>query len=158
MPIEFIRGEYMISTDRNRLDIASIHAFLAQSYWAENIPRAVVERAISNSLCFGLFHEMDQVGFSRVITDKATFAYLADVYILEEHRGKGLSKWLMEVIIGLKDLQGLRRFALATKDAHGLYRQFGFEPLADPKVMMEILRPDVYKALSPSPGRISPTD
>ena len=145
MPIEFVRGEYRISTDQARLNIASIHAFLAQSYWSPNIPLAVVERAISNSLCFGLFHQMDQVGFARVITDKATFAYLADVYVLDEHRSKGLSKWLMEVITGHGDLQGLRRFSLATKDAHGLYRQFGFTPLANPALMMEILRPDIYK-------------
>ena len=147
MPTDFVRGEYTISTDRNRLDVASIHDFLAQSYWSPGIPLAVVERAISNSLCFGLFHQANQVGFSRVVTDKATFAYLADVYVLDAHGGKGLSKWLMEVITGHGDLQGLRRFTLATRDAHGLYRQFGFTPLANPSVMMEIHRPDVYQAL-----------
>jgi GNAT superfamily N-acetyltransferase len=146
MTTDLVRGEYTISTDRNRLDVHSIHAFLSQSYWSPGIPLAVVQRAISNSLCFGLFHHASQVGFSRVVTDKATFAYLADVYVLDAHRGKGLSKWLMEVITGHEDLQGLRRFALATRDAHGLYRQFGFTPLADPSVMMEILRPDVYRA------------
>jgi GNAT superfamily N-acetyltransferase len=146
MSADRTRGEYTISTDRNRLDVTSIHAFLSQSYWSPGIPLAVVERAITNSLCFGLYHQASQVGFSRVVTDKATFAYLADVYVLDAHRGNGLSKWLMEVITRHEDLQGLRRFVLATADAHGLYRKFGFTPLANPSVMMEILRPDVYKA------------
>jgi GNAT superfamily N-acetyltransferase len=147
MPADFTRGEYTISTDRNRLDVVSVHAFLSQSYWSPGIPLAVVERAITNSLCFGLFHQASQVGFSRVVTDKATFAYLADVYVLDAHRGKGLSKWLMEVITRHEDLQGLRRFVLATRDAHDLYRQFGFAPLTNPSVVMEILRADVYQAL-----------
>lgn len=147
MPANFVRGEYTISTDRDRLDIRAIHDFLTRSYWSPGIPIAIVEKAVANSLCFGLFHGMEQIGFARVVTDKATFAYLADVYVLDPHRGKGLSKWLMEIICGHEDLQGLRRFALATKDAHGLYRQFGFTELANPSVMMEILRPDVYKAL-----------
>jgi GNAT superfamily N-acetyltransferase len=102
---------------------------------------------MSNSLCFGLLHGKEQVGFARVITDMATFAYLSDVYVLEEHRGKGLSKWLLEVVQGHEDLQGLRRFLLATKDAHGLYTQFGFKALANPTRMMEVLDLDVYKAL-----------
>ena len=146
MSSELTRGDYAISTDRDRLDIAAIHAFLSQSYWSPGIPLAVVQRAIANSLCFGLYHGRSQIGFARVVTDKATFAYLADVYVLDDHRGKGLSKWLMEVVIGHEDLQGLRRFILATRDAHGLYRQYGFAPLADPSVMMEILTPDVYRA------------
>ena len=146
MSADVTRGEYTISTDRHRLDIAAIHGFLAQSYWSPGIPVAIVERAIAHSICFGLFHLTQQVGFARVVTDGATFAYLADVYVLEAHRGKGLSKWLMEVVTQHDDLQGLRRFLLATRDAHGLYRQFGFEPLASPAVMMEIVRPDVYRA------------
>jgi GNAT superfamily N-acetyltransferase len=146
MPADFTRGNYTISTDRNRLDVAAVHAFLTQSYWSPGIPMAVVERAIANSLCFGLFYQASQVGFARVVTDKATFAYLGDVYVLDAHRGTGLSKWLMEVITRHQDLQGLRRFVLATADAHGLYRQFGFTPLKNPSVMMEILRPDVYQA------------
>jgi len=137
--------EYEISTDPERLDVTSIHAFLTQSYWSPGIPRSVVERAISNSLCFGLYLRAEQVGFARVVTDKATFAYLADVFILNAHRGKGLSKWLMQVIMEHKDLQGLRRFMLATKDAHGLYKQFEFNALANPSLMMEILKPDVYR-------------
>ena len=148
MTTEAQRGGYTITTDERRFDRVAIHAFLAQSYWwSAGVPIAVVERAILNSLCFGLLHEEGQVGFARVVTDKATFAYLVDVYVLEAHRGKGLSKWLLEVIQGHEDLQGLRRFLLATKDAHGLYTQFGFKELANPTRMMEILNPSVYKAL-----------
>ena len=144
MPTLARRGDYTITTDRLRLDLAAIHAFLARSYWAAGVPLAVVERAVRNSLPFGLFHGEEQVGFARVVTDSATFAYLSDVYVLEAHRGKGLSKWLLEVIQGHEDLQGLRRFLLATRDAHGLYRQFGFTELANPSRMMEILDPKVY--------------
>jgi len=139
------RGEYTITTDRHRLDLKAIHGFLAHSYWSPGVPIEIVERAIANSLCFGLFHGQDQVGFARVITDKATFAYLSDVYVLESHRGKGLSKWLLEVIQGHEDLQGLRRFMLATRDAHGLYSQFGFRALANLSRMMEIHDDDVYR-------------
>jgi GNAT superfamily N-acetyltransferase len=139
------RGEYRIATNRDELDVAAIHAFLAQSYWSAGVPLGVVKRAIENSLCFGVLHERDLVGFARVITDKATFAYLADVYVLDAHRRLGLSKWLLEVIQGHEDLQGLRRFMLATSDAHGLYAQFGFTPLANPSRMMEIFNADVYR-------------
>ena len=145
MPNHTARGEYEISTDPQRLDVAAVHAYLTQSYWSPGIPRAVVERTIANSLCFGLYCGAEQVGFARVVTDRATFAYLADVFILDPHRGKGLSKWLMEFVKGHEDLQGLRRFMLATKDAHGLYRQFGFTELANPSRMMEILQPNVYQ-------------
>jgi GNAT superfamily N-acetyltransferase len=145
MPIHSQHPDYEISTDAARLDVAVIHAYLTQSYWSPGIPRAVVERGIKNSICFGLYHQGTQVGLARVITDKATFAYLADVFILEAHRGNGLSKWLMQVILEHNDLQGLRRFMLATKDAHGLYQQFGFSPLSIPSRMMERLKPDVYK-------------
>ena len=137
---------YAISTDRQRLDVAAIHAYLTQSYWSPGVPRAVVERAIANSLCFGVYRGAEQVGFARVVTDKATFAYLADVFILAPHRGQGLSKWLMAVITGHEDLQGLRRFMLGTKDAHPLYEKFGFTALANPARMMEILKPDVYRS------------
>lgn len=145
MPNHTARGEYEISTDPQRLDVAAVHAYLTQSYWSPGIPRAMVERTIANSLCFGLYCGAEQVGFARVVTDRATFAYLADVFILDPHRGKGLSKWLMEFVKGHEDLQGLRRFMLATKDAHGLYRQFGFTELANPSRMMEILQPNVYQ-------------
>jgi len=147
MPSHATDSEYEISADEHRLDIATIHEYLAQSYWSPGVPRAVVERAIEGSLCFGVFHQRKQVGFARVVTDKATFAYLADVFILESHRGKGLSKRLMGVVFAHPDLQGLRRFMLATKDAHGLYKQFGFTELTNPARFMELHRPDVYKAL-----------
>ena len=144
MPATIERGEYLISTDPRRLDVGVIHAYLARSYWSPCIPRSIVERAVSNSLCFGLYRGPEQVGFARVVTDKATFAYVADVFVLEPHRGKGLSKWLMEFIKAHEDLQGLRRFLLATRDAHGLYKQFGFAGLVNPSRMMEIFRPDMY--------------
>lgn len=139
---------YEITSDRSRLDIGSIHSFLTESYWSQGIPRSVVERAIENSLCFGIFQADLQVGFARVITDKATFAYLADVYVLPEHRGKGLSLRLIEQVIQHPELQGLRRMMLATKDAHSLYRKFGFKHLAAPERVMEIHDPDVYRAKS----------
>jgi GNAT superfamily N-acetyltransferase len=135
---------YEITCDVTRLDIGATHAFLAEAYWCAGIPRAVVERAIANSLCFGIFHHDQQVGFARVVTDKATFAYLADVYILPEHRGKGLSRRLMEQVIQHPDLQGLRRILLATRDAHALYAKFGFKSLAAPERFMEVLNPAVY--------------
>lgn len=141
-------SSYEYTCDKTRLDIEAIHSFLAQSYWSPGIPRSVVERAIANSLCFAIFHEQQQVGFGRVVTDRATFAYLADIYVLPEHRGKGLSKRLMEHIMQHPDLQGLRRMLLATADAHGLYEKFGFKPLSAPGRMMEILNPDVYRASS----------
>jgi GNAT superfamily N-acetyltransferase len=147
MPTNSPADEYEISMDKRRLDVATIHGYLSQSYWSPKIPRAVVARAIEGSLCFGVYCQSGQVGFARVITDKATFAYLADVFILEPHRGKGLSKRLLEVIAAHPDLQGLRRFMLATADAHSLYKQFGFTELANPAAIMEILRPNVYQAL-----------
>ena len=135
---------YAITSDKGHLDTAAIHAFLAQSYWSPGIPRAVVERAIANSLCFGVLFREEQIGFARVVTDSATFAYLADVYILPEHRGRGLGRRLMEHVIGHPDLQGLRRFLLATRDAHSLYAKFGFKPLARPERIMEVHNPNLY--------------
>lgn len=137
---------YEITTDPARMDVPAIHAFLSQTYWSPGIPMAVVQRAIANSLCFGVFSGNAQVGFARVITDKATFAYLADVYILEAHRGKGLSRRIMEQVIAHPDLQGLRRMLLATRDAHALYAQYGFKPLAAPDRMMEVHRPNAYSS------------
>ena len=143
--IEAQRSGYIISTDKARLDVAAIHAYLTRSYWSPGIPKAVVEKAIAGSLCFGLFSEQgNQVGFARAITDGASFAYLADVYVLEEHRGKGLGKWMVETILAHPSLQGLRRILLATRDAHGLYEQYGFKPLAKPESFMEIHRPNAY--------------
>jgi GNAT superfamily N-acetyltransferase len=135
---------YEFSTDAARLDIDAIHAFLTQSYWSPGIPRATVARAIANSLCFGVFWQGQQVGFARVVTDKTTFAYLCDVYVLDAHRGHGLAKRLMEHVTKHPDLQGLRRMMLATRDAHGLYAQYGFTPLAAPDRIMEMLRPNIY--------------
>jgi GNAT superfamily N-acetyltransferase len=135
---------YEISCDTSRLDVDAIHAFLTQSYWSPGVPRDTVARAVANSLCFGVFHDRRQVGFARLITDKATFAYLADVYVLPEHRGKGISKDLMEQVMKHPDLQGLRRLLLATRDAHSLYTRFGFKPLASPGNMLEVHRPNVY--------------
>ena len=133
---------YEISTDTGRLDRAVIHRFLSEeSYWARGVPRDVVDRAIENSLCFGLYHDDVQVGFARAVTDRAAIAYLADVFVLPEHRGKGLGKWLIEEVLAHPDLQGLRRFFLGTEDAHSLYQHFGFRPLANPGRMMEISRP-----------------
>jgi GNAT superfamily N-acetyltransferase len=139
------RRMYTISTDRTRFDIAAIHAFLSRSYWSPGIPLATVERAIAHSLAFGVFDGVEQVGFARVVTDRATFAYLADVYILEGHRGQGLARKLVETILAHEDLQGLRRFLLATRDAHPLYAAFGFKPLAAPDRMMEIHDPHAYE-------------
>ena len=140
-------AEYEISTDAHRLNVEVIHRFLAEdSYWSPGIPRSIVERAIANSLCFGVYHRAAQVGFARVITDKSTFALLADLFILEAHRGKGLSKWLMRCIVGHEDLQGLRRLLLLTSDAHGLYRQFGFKELGNPSRFMEVVRQDIYRS------------
>jgi GNAT superfamily N-acetyltransferase len=130
---------YTISIDPDKMDVEAIYNYLSRSYWAEGRTKATVEKSLRHSLNFGVFAGTGvQVGFARVITDYATFAYLADVYILEEHRGKGLSKWLMETIMSHPDLQGLRRWSLATRDAHGLYAQFGFTPLPKPEIWMQI--------------------
>jgi GNAT superfamily N-acetyltransferase len=147
------KGEYSITTERNKMDIDFIHSFLVRSYWAEGITKEVVARSVNGSLCFGVFRNGslsqdsadEQVGFARMVTDEATFAYLADVFIIESHRGKGLSKWLMEVILAHPGLQGLRRIMLATRDAHGLYLQSGFTPLHNPERWMQIHNPNVYK-------------
>ncbi|QGX40750.1 N-acetyltransferase [Permianibacter aggregans] len=129
------------------MDMAVIHGYLSQSYWAKDIPLATLQRALQNSLCFGVFTDSgEQVGFARMITDRATFAYLADVFILDAYRGKGLSKWLMQTLTEHPDLQGLRRSVLATRDAHGLYRQFGYTALNKPETFMECWQPDVYQA------------
>ena len=139
------RGGYEITTDRARIDINAVHRFLSDdSYWARNIPFDVVERAIWHSLCFAIVHGDDLAGFARVTSDCATVAYLGDLFVLPAHRGKGLSKWLMECIDRHPELQGLRRWMLATSDAHGLYAQFGFTPLKAAERWMEKHDPDVY--------------
>jgi GNAT superfamily N-acetyltransferase len=147
---EHERFGYRISSVTSEMDVDAVHAYLSRSYWAEAIPRSVVARAIEGSLCFGLFRGHAQVGFARVVTDRATFAYLCDVYLLEEHRGRGLAKWLMAAVMAHPDLQGLRRFLLGTRDAHGLYEKLGFSPLARPEIFMEINRPGLYKGGSSS--------
>lgn len=144
MNTQWQRSEYEISTDKARLDVDIIHSYLTCSYWAEGVPVEIVRRSIEHSLCFGIYHKNDQVGFARVVTDFATFAYLADVFILEEHQGRGLGRWIMEVIMSHAELQGLRRWMLATRDAHGLYRKFGFEGLSRPESIMQIARPGIY--------------
>lgn len=142
---QFEKGDYTISTDKGRLDLKLIHTFLASSYWAEAIPIEVIEKSVEHSLCYGVYHKGEQAGFARVITDLATFAYLADVFIVEAHRGRGLSKWMMSCIMADPDLAGVRRWMLVTRDAHGLYSQFGFAPLSDPRAFMEIRVPNPYK-------------
>lgn len=137
---------YRISTDKSRLDLDMLHGFLTKSYWSPGIPRETVQKAIENSLCFGAYDdEGHQVGFSRVVTDKASFAYLADVFVLPEFRGKGISRLLMEAYDHHPDLQGLRRHMLATSDAHGLYKKHGFVPIPNPEILMQRHDPDVYK-------------
>jgi GNAT superfamily N-acetyltransferase len=144
------RGEYLLSTDPERLDLDVVHGFLTASYWGEGIPRQTVERSIAGSLPFGAYHITPegerQVGFARVITDRATFAYLADVFVLPEHRGHGLGAWLVEAIVAHPELQGLRRWMLATRDAHGLYERFGWGPLTALDLWMERLPPGRYAA------------
>jgi N-acetylglutamate synthase-like GNAT family acetyltransferase len=146
---EVRHGDVLISDDRTRLDRALIHRFLSErSYWAQGVPREVVERSIDHSLCFGVYQSGAQAGFARVVTDFATFAWLADVFVIEDARGRGLSKKLVAAILAHPQLQGLRRFLLGTLDAHGLYAQFGFAPIKDVERFMEIHRPNPYQTLS----------
>ena len=141
---EYKRGAFVVSTDRERLDVDMIHAFLTDCYWAKSIPKEAVARSIQNSLCFGIYHGEKQVGFARVISDFATYAYIGDVFVLDDHRGQGLGKWLMQCVMQHPRLQGLRRWSLVTRDAHGLYEQFGFRALSAPERWMEIHSPAVY--------------
>jgi GNAT superfamily N-acetyltransferase len=137
---------YEISTDPGRIDVGLVFRFLSEeSYWSQGVSLDVVDKAVANSLCFGVYHDGGQVGFARVVTDKATFALLADVFVLTPHRGKGLSKWLMHEVMSHPDLQGLRRHLLLTSDAHALYARFGFTEIGNAWRFMEILRPDAYK-------------
>src|SRR5215469_9456626 len=140
-------AQYTVSTDSSRFDREMIFSFLTNCYWAKGIPRETVQRSIDNALCFGVFDGDQQVGFARVITDRATYGYIGDVFILESHRGRGLSKLLMKAIMEHPELQGFRRWSLVTDDAHGLYRQFGFTPPSNPQKYMELLNPNVYKKL-----------
>ena len=159
--MEARRGRFTISTDPARLDRARIREFLSASYWAPGIPSDVVDRSIEGSLCFGVYEGQSgeksqaQVGFARVITDAATFAYVADVFVLESHRGQGLGLWLMETIRAHPRLRGLRRWSLVTRDAHALYRRVGFRDVANPERWMEVVDRDVYRR-PPAPSSPSP--
>jgi GNAT superfamily N-acetyltransferase len=144
--VEYRRGEFLISTSRERIDLNVVHGFLSNCYWAKGIPREVVARSIEHALCFGIYDGQGaQVGFARVISDFATIAYIGDVFVLATHRGRGLGKWLMECITQHPGLQNLRRWLLTTRDAHGLYSQFGFTPVKAPERFMELHQPDVYQ-------------
>ena len=141
-------GEYIITTNTGKIDLNVVHHFLSkESYWAKDIPLEIVKKSIENSLCFSMFYKNQQIGFARVITDKATFAYLADVFIIMEYRGKGLSKWLLQTIHAHPELQGLRRWLLGTKDAHDLYTQFGWSSITEEQYrrFMQLHDADVYK-------------
>ena len=144
--MQWQREKYLITTDTDKVDIDVVHQYLSeQSYWAKGIPREIVARSVQHSTCFSVLHEGALIGFARVTSDHATVAYVGDVFVLPAHRGQGLSKWLMECIIAHPDLQGLRRWMLATADAHGLYAKFGFTALKAPERWMEKHDLDVYK-------------
>lgn len=144
--MEILDSGFVFSDDPKKIDPLRVHHYLStQSYWAEGIPLETVKRSIENSLCFGIYKEEKQVGFARWITDKATFGYLADVYVEESYRGLGLSKKLMSLMLFHPDLQGLRRYMLATQDAHGLYAQFGFQAIEHPDRLMAVVQKDIYK-------------
>ena len=150
-PLHVTRGEFSITTDPAAVDHEAVYAAIVTSYWAESIPPDLLRRAIENSLPFSLFAADRQIGFARVITDRATFGYLADVYVLEEFRGRGLGRWLVETVMAHPELRGLRRFMLVTRDAHGLYERAGFRALAAPERHMEIVRPGLYAARTKEP-------
>ena len=153
MHLHWRRAEFEISTDPARIDLAVVHAFLTSSYWAAGIPLETVERSIRNSLCFGIYTGNRQVGFARVITDRATFAYLGDVFVLPEYRGQGLAKWMMECIVAHPELQGLRRWSLLTRDAHDLYSQFAFTELKSPQRWMERHNAEIYAPARENKGQ-----
>lgn len=142
--LEYFDG-YELSDSRSLIDREFVHFELKKSYWAEDIPRNVVDLAIDNSICFGIYRDGKQIAFARVISDRATFAYLCDVIVTTQYRGNGLGKWMISSIKKYDDLQGLRRWMLATRDAHKLYEQFGFEPISHPERLMQIVNPDMYK-------------
>lgn len=139
------KDAYLISDNPEDLDYDVIHRFLSQSYWAEKIPRNIVEELCKNSLCFGIYLDGGQVGFGRLITDYATFAFVSDVFVLEEHRNRGLADWMLVCMKEHPRMQGLRRWMLATKDAHALYSKHGFVPMKNPDWFMEKAKPDIYK-------------
>ena len=143
-PREFNREDYIVSTDQSRLDLLSIHNFLTEeAYWSRGISFETFQKSVENSLCFGLYHQDTQIGFARVISDFATFAYLADVFVMEGYRRRGLGKWLIECVFSHPEVQGLRRWMLVTSNAHGLYQQYGFKMLSHPELFMEISGKDL---------------
>jgi GNAT superfamily N-acetyltransferase len=144
------KGEFEVSTEAARLDLNLIHSFLCRSYWASDIPFEIVERSIRNSIPFGAYYDARQIGFARVISDRATYGYVTDVFVLETFRGKGVGSLLMRAIVSHPELQGLRRWSLLTRDAHGLYRQVGFTEPKNPERYMEVSNPDIYKTLKSS--------
>jgi len=144
--MEWKRDSFVVTDDPARIDIDVVHGFLRQVYWAKGIPLETVRKSIANSHCFSVFENDAQIGFARVISDKATFAYLCDVFVLAPHRGKGASRFMMDCIVNHPDLANLRRWMLLTDDAHGLYRKFGFQDIADPRRHMEISRPKIYES------------
>lgn len=143
--MEWENEQFTVSCDPARQDLDVIHGFLVQAYWSRDIPRETVARALEGALCFSLLHHETQVGFARVISDRATIAYLGDVFVLPEYQGRGLGKWLMACVMDHPELQGLRRWILATEDAHALYEKYGFTKLKNPSVFMERHDPQVYE-------------
>jgi GNAT superfamily N-acetyltransferase len=143
--VEWVRDRFTVSSDPKRVDLALVSTFLASTYWAQGIPASTVQKSLDGSMCFSLLVGERQIGFARVITDRATIAYLADVFVLPEYRAQGLGTWLVDCVLKHPELEGLRRWVLVTKDAHELYRKFGFRPLARPEGFMEIHNPDAYR-------------
>ena len=150
--LEITNGPYLVTTDPERLDLDAVHAYLSRSFWATGISKELVAKAMTHSLCFGLFHERTQIGFARIVTDHSTYAYLCDVYVLENYQGRGLGKWMVEFVMTHPELQGLRRFQLVTRDAHGLYSRFGFKTPINPERHMEIFRPGLYSGKTSAEG------
>jgi GNAT superfamily N-acetyltransferase len=143
---DLTNGSFVVTADRGRIDVDAVHAYLTRSFWARGISKELVAKSIAHSLCFGVFDKQAQVAFARVVTDCSTYAYLCDVYVLEEYRGQGLSKWMMGFVMAHPELQGLRRFQLVTRDAHNLYTRFGFKAPDHPERQMEIFRDGMYDA------------
>ena len=143
--LEEHRGEFTVTSDPARIDMDVVYGYLSRAYWCEDIPRQLLEHAMQNSICFGLFECERQIGFARVVSDRSTFAYVCDVFVLKSHQGRGLGTWMMQCVLKHPELQGLRRWHLTTRDAHSLYRQVGFVPVSKPERHMEIFTPDMYK-------------
>ena len=143
--MEWKQGQFTVTDRREDLDVDLIHGFLREAYWSKEIPKSIVVKALNNSVCFGLYDGSKQVGFARAVTDRATFAYLADVFVVQAYRGRGLGKWLVACVLAYPEFHGLRRWLLATLDAHGLYQQNGFSALREPNRFMEIDDPDIYQ-------------